>query len=157
MPTISSLSNADVAEDMHEATVKRVEQQRADARKHAETRETLETPPMPVEDGEGIDEGAEDRPGFAMTEKRRIGSQTINVGEQTYRFGKPSGFASADIDDELDEICTQPTLAVVEWAAGTLEHWHLDDDGPDWGHEHGLDELVTAVRALQLGGNGGGR
>lgn len=158
--SIDDLENAEEAAEMAESARATRRQRREEREQYREVRETLEDPARPMPDGGGGDVGVDEELCFAMTEERRIGSQVIEVDGETVRFGKPSGFASADLDGQLDDLQSSEasTREVLEWCTNTLEAWCLDEgyDAEFWGHNFAMMDLIVTVRRMTLGGNGPG-
>jgi hypothetical protein len=145
------------------------EQEAASGRRRElkETRRQLERPPEPVTADGNNDattaaeletDGAGDEPGYRMTADRRVGTVALPVdGEGALRFGKPSGRASIEILEKIDEV-EEEGGAITDFAEylwGTLESWSLEDeyDLDWWADSVGMIDAVETARSVALGGN----
>ena len=93
-----------------------------------------------------------------MTADRRVGSHALPVeGEGAVRFGKPSGRASIEILETVQEVEEEggEITKFAEYLWGTLASWSLDEefDVDWWADEVSMIDAVETTRGVALGGN----
>jgi len=98
-----------------------------------------------------------DSAGFRMTDRRRVGTVSIEVTDGTLvPFGKPSGRASVDLLGRVEALeeggASIPDMGEYVWS--TLAEWSLDDEkDADWyADELSLVEAINTTRTVALGG-----
>jgi len=132
---------------------------------HERTRRNLEGGLEPADDAPATAAEADIQGGFAMSIDRRAGSTFMTVEhadeegetvETDIRFGKPSGRASMQILDpiqDMDEDAPLGDLAEFLWP--TLASWSVKDDYDTdwWADQTTFGESMTTLRNLAFGGN----
>ena len=161
----TTVTNADAANAVVEAMQTERQQQHEELATYERTRRNLEGGPEPADDAPATAAEADLQGGFAMSIDRRAGSTFMTVEhadeegetvETDIRFGKPSGRASVQILDPIEEMDDDAPLDdLAEFLWPTLASWSVKDDYDTdwWADEVALGDAITALRDLAFGGN----
>ena len=161
----TTVTNADAANAAVEAMQAERQQQHEELATHERTRRNLEGGPEPADDAPATAAEADIQGGFAMSIDRRAGSTFMTVEhaddegetvETDIRFGKPSGRASMQILDPIQNMDDDAPLAdLAEFLWPTLASWSVEDryDTDWWADQTTFGESMTTLRNLAFGGN----